>query len=206
MAFAALFAATAVPLIFLYLVHTLDLYGTGSSRAIALSFAWGAFSVLIAFAVYHLVQVRLGLIQGTPLVLYIAPALEETLKALVLLYLVRRSTFTYFVDGAIYGFAAGIGFAVFENVVYVYQNLDTGLGTALGRVLSTNLMHASAGAIVGIALGLARFRRFRRRALLLLVGLFLATLLHAAFNRLVMETGQRRLFFYAMGIGLSGAA
>ena len=206
MAIAALLIATAIPLLFLYLIHTLDLYGTGSSRAIILSFCWGAVSVFIAFAVYQPVHDRLGLFDDVSLLVYFAPFLEETLKTLILLYLVRRPTFTYFVDGAVYGFAVGIGFAVFENYLYVIQNLDMGMGAALGRVLSTNLMHASAGAIVGIALGLSRFRRFSRRAFFLLVGLLLAVLFHAGFNNLLINAGVQSLFLYAAGIGTSGVA
>lgn len=203
MAFAALLTATAVPLLFLLLVRALDLYGTGSPRAVALAFTWGALTVFIASAIYLFLPRWTGVLPG-PLVM--APLLEETLKALALLYLVRRPTFTYFVDGAVYGFAVGIGFAVFENYLYIYQNLDAGFGTALGRVLSTNLMHAGAGTIVGVALGLSRFQRFSGRALYLFSGLFLAVLLHAAFNRLVTQNGGSAPFLYAMGVGLSGLA
>lgn len=203
MAIAALLIATAIPLLFLYLIRTLDLYGTGSPRAILFSFTWGALSVVLASTLYRLSPYRLD---AAPLAPYAAPLLEETLKALILLYLVRRPNFTYFVDGAIYGFAVGIGFAVFENYLYILQNLDAGLGTALGRVLSTNLMHASAGAIVGIALGLSRFQRFSGRLFHLLSGLLLAFLLHAAFNRLVTEPDEGQLFLYATGVGLSGLA
>ena len=69
----------------------------------------------------------------------------------------RRPKFTYFVDGAIYGFAIGIGFAVFENYEYIAGS-SAALNTAIGRVISTNLIHATASAIIGIAFGLARFQ------------------------------------------------
>lgn len=206
MAYAPLFTATAVPLLFLYLIHTLDLYGTGSLRAIAFSFSWGAASVLIALVIYRLAHDRFGLLGEETLVRYAAPVAEETIKALALIYLIRRPTFTYFIDGAIYGFATGVGFAVFENYLYIFQNLDIGLGTALGRVLSTNLMHASAGAMVGISLGVSRFRRFHGRALFLSGGLSLAILLHAVFNQLVARSAASQLFLFAVGIGLCGVA
>lgn len=207
----ALLTATAVPFLFLYLVRSLDLYGTGSPRAIALSFSWGAASVFIVLLGYRLIRdplplLPMPLLDETSVMLFVAPVLEETVKALVLLYLIRRPTFTYFVDGAVYGFAAGIGFAVLENYLYIFQSVEIGLGTALGRVISTNLMHASAGAVVGIALGFSRFRRFRGRAFYLLAGLSLAILLHAAFNRLIAASGESQLFLYAVGVGLCGVA
>ncbi|MBK9207159.1 MAG: PrsW family intramembrane metalloprotease [Anaerolineales bacterium] len=37
-----------------------------------------------------------------------APILEEILKSLILIYLVKRAEFNYVVDGAIYGFGAGL--------------------------------------------------------------------------------------------------
>ena len=127
MAYAALFIATTVPLLFLFLIHTLDLYGTGSRRALLLSFAWGALSVFIAVATYRLLQARLAFLDEDALAFFIAPILEELVKALVLIYLIRRPTFTYFVDGAIYGFAAGIGFAVFIPAISLCQ-ISFGLG------------------------------------------------------------------------------
>ena len=202
----ALLIATAAPLVVLYLVLALDLYATGSPRAIALAFSWGAASVFIALCAYRLIRQGVGDLGEAPLFLYIAPILEETLKALVLLYLIRRPTFTYFVDGAVYGFAVGIGFAVFENYLYIFQNIGIESGAALGRVLSTNLMHAGAGAIVGISLGVSRFRRFHRRVFYVIAGLLLAILLHAAFNRLVLESGARPLFLYAVAVGLCSVA
>lgn len=200
---AAALVATALPLLVLLLVHALDLYGTGSRRAILFSLLWGALSVLIAAAIYASAPARLT---HSPAMDYLVPVLEETLKALALIYLVRRPTFTYFVDGALYGFAVGIGFAVAENYLYIFPEIDASLATALGRVLSTNMMHASAGAIVGIALGLSRFQPFGQRIAHLLSGLFLAILLHAAFNRLVSLSDSGVLFLYAAGVGFLGLA
>jgi RsiW-degrading membrane proteinase PrsW (M82 family) len=198
MVIVAVLLATAIPLLFLYAVHTLDLYGSGSARAILLSFFWG----LPAVAVAAFLSTRLSPGRAVLAV----PLLEELLKALVLLYLVRRPSFTYFVDGAVYGFAVGIGFAIFENLLYLYQHPATGLSTAAGRVLSTNLMHAGTSAVVGVALGLARFQRFSRRALFLGAGLTLAVLFHAGFNRLVTAGGGPLLPLYAVLAGLGALA
>lgn len=48
MAIMALVIATLVPLVVLYIVYTLDLYGTGAFRNIALAFVWGGISVALA--------------------------------------------------------------------------------------------------------------------------------------------------------------
>jgi hypothetical protein len=136
---------------------------------------------------------------------FVAPIVEEILKAMILIYLVRRENFTYFVDGAIYGFAVGIGFAVFENYFYLSQDEAQALSTAIGRVLSTNLMHATASAVVGTALGFSRFQRFQGRAVLLISGLVAAMLFHMGFNNITQsDFGATALLLYAAGIGFGG--
>jgi hypothetical protein len=135
-----------------------------------------------------------------------APVAEEILKALILLYLIRRPNFTYFVDGAIYGFAAGIGFAVFENYEYVLTSGTEALGVAISRVLSTNLMHASASAMVGVAFGLSRFQRgWQRTALIILGGWLIAMLEHIIFNNMVTRLeGNSLLLIYSTVLGMGG--
>ena len=101
--------ATAVPLCFLYLVRRLDLYASGSFQAIVLSFLWGGMAFVLSFFINNAV---LAYVSYTTLVVFTAPIVEEILKSLILVYHVQQSDFTYFVDGAIYGFAAGTAFAV----------------------------------------------------------------------------------------------
>ncbi|MFZ0544268.1 MAG: PrsW family glutamic-type intramembrane protease [Candidatus Promineifilaceae bacterium] len=199
----AIAVATAVPLIVLYLIYTRDLYGTGSFNRIALCFGWGGLMVGAAYLANNILYRQIGSFDTT--VRFVAPVVEEILKAAVLLYLVRRENFTYFVDGAIYGFAVGIGFAVFENYLYLSQSQNQALIIALGRVLSTNLMHATASGVVGSALGFARFRRFRGRAFFLVVGLITAIAFHIGFNNITQSNvGGIWLLLYAILIGFGG--
>jgi RsiW-degrading membrane proteinase PrsW (M82 family) len=199
----AIAVATAVPLIVLYIIFTLDLYGTGDFKNIALCFVWGGLMVGVAYVANTDLYDRIG--DYDTMVRFVAPVVEEILKAAVLLYLVRRENFTYFVDGAIYGFAVGVGFAVFENYFYLYLDEAEALSTAIGRVLSTNLMHATASAVVGSALGFARFQRFQGRAFLLLAGLATAVLFHIGFNNITQsDLGQNLLLVYAAVIGFGG--
>src|SRR3972149_6820890 len=110
----ALAVAALIPLGFLYVVKTFDFYQTGSARFIVISGMWGI-AAYVLIARINPALIDYGVFSKEALVRYAAPVLEEMLKGLVLLYLVRRPNFNYFLDGAIYGFAAGIGFAIFEN-------------------------------------------------------------------------------------------
>jgi RsiW-degrading membrane proteinase PrsW (M82 family) len=199
----ALIVATAIPLIFLYILYSLDLYKTGAFGYIVLCFLWGGLAFLGAYLINPLV-VDTGLLSWDAMVRFSAPIVEEILKALILIYLVRRTNFTYFVDGAIYGFSVGIGFAIFENYQYLLGS-STALNLAISRVISTNLMHASASAMVGIALGLSRFQRSSGRVLLLIAGWLCAMSVHVAFNNLVTRVSSGYLLLFAAAVGFLGA-
>lgn len=200
----ALLIATIVPLIFLYVIYKLDLYGTGSFRIVLVCFAWGMAAFALAYYI-NTAFVNAGLITWDTVKRYFAPVAEEILKALILIYLVKRPNFTYFVDGAIYGFSIGVGFAIVENYSYVLGGTTSMLGVAIGRVLSTNLMHASASALIGIAVGYARFQRSWRLLLSLLVGVLFALALHLGFNNLVTRVSSGLLLLYAAAVGFGSA-
>jgi RsiW-degrading membrane proteinase PrsW (M82 family) len=199
----ALAIATFIPIIILFVIYTQDLYKTGTFRFVVLSFLWGT----VAFAIVAFINRMLignNIFERLTVLQFIAPFEEEILKGLILIYLIRRPQFTYFVDGAIYGFAVGIGFAVVENYDYILETTSGALDVAIGRVISTNLIHATGSAIVGIAAGLARFSRGSGRILRVIAGLILAILLHTGFNNLVTRVESGWLLIYAAVVGIAG--
>jgi protease PrsW len=197
--------ATIIPLVFLYVIYTLDLYKTGTFRYVLMCFVWGVICVVLAGWINTNIFYNRGLASREAIIILIAPIIEEILKASILIYLVRRPNFTYFVDGAIYGFAVGIGFAVAENFYYLSFYPDTGLGVAIGRVLSTNLMHATTTALVGVALGLARYKRSLGHFMILIIGLIIAISFHSIFNYLSTQASQGMSLIYATVLGFAGA-
>lgn len=203
-AWTALLIAALLPTLALGLIYRLDLYKTGTFRFVLLAFGWGGIAYLLAARINPFLLAR-GWVGYLDMVRYTAPVLEEALKALVLIWLVRRPSFTYFVDGAIYGFAAGIGFAILENFEYVLASPGAELLQAVSRVISTNLIHATGSAVIGIALGLARFERRPRKAATLGIGVLGAILLHVGYNNLVTRVGGMIVLLYAAAAGLGGA-
>lgn len=80
---------------------------------------------------------------------------EETFKLLVVWrFSARRKAFDEPMDGIVYGVVASLGFATLENVLYVSSG---GLHLALLRALTAVPGHAFLGAIMGAAVGRARF-------------------------------------------------
>lgn len=201
----ALLIAILIPALVLYWMRTLDLYRTGEFRLLLACFGGG----LLGFGLAYWVNRNLilnGVVSSLNVVRFSAPIAEEILKALILFLVVRSRRFTYFVDGALYGFAAGVGFAIVENIEYILGSPGAALGIAVTRVLSTNLMHASATAVIGVSFGLARFERGGRRALLVLGGFALAMVLHMLFNNLVTRLSSPLiLLLCAVAIGMGGA-
>ena len=196
-----LILALTIPFIFLAIIYKLDFYQTGQFQSVLLSLGWGLVAYLLAvFTNRSLVDA--GIADWDAIVRYAAPVLEEIFKGLFLLFLVRRPQFTYSVDGAIYGFAAGIGFAVIENYEYVTGNPTLALAISLQRIFSTNLIHASSSAMIGIALGLFRLEVSRSRWLILITGVFLAIGQHMFFNNMITNGTY---LFVAIGAGILGA-
>src|SRR5579864_2849687 len=99
----AFLVAIAIPIGAVYLIFTLDLFGTGKRSTILISLGWGA---LGAFTLaYILNSTILSYISYETAETFVGPIVEEILKASMLVYLITRPTFHYAVDGAVYGFA-----------------------------------------------------------------------------------------------------
>jgi RsiW-degrading membrane proteinase PrsW (M82 family) len=162
----------------------LDSYKLVRLRAVLGVVACGALAATLAYASSSAFLDRWA-VPFTTYSRYFAPAIEEVLKALIIVALVRFHRVGFLVDAAIFGFAAGAGFALAENLHYLRAVPDATLGTWLVRGFGTALMHGSATAIFGV-MGVASIERSTgsvSRAFL--PGLALAIGLHALFNQLI---------------------
>jgi RsiW-degrading membrane proteinase PrsW (M82 family)/CRP-like cAMP-binding protein len=196
--------AIGIPIFTVYLFIALDVFGTGKISTILWCMGWGAAG---AFGLAYMLNTALldeGLGYET-LTRFVAPILEESLKSLILIYLVQHPRFRYIVDGAVYGIAVGIGFGLSENVlIYIPSAGDAALGAAITRTLSTALMHATASGVIGISLGRWRRATGNSRITTLVLGWALAIGLHMFYNNLVGKLSGMTLLLVAVGIGLGG--
>ena len=194
-----LILASLLPLLFLWIIRRFDFYQIGQYHLILISLGWGFFAYLFASLTNTTIEIS-GMVARETIERFIAPVLEEILKSLILLYLIRLPKFTYSVDGALYGFAAGIGFAIIEN--FEYAITDPSVPIVILRILSANLVHASSSAIIGIAIGVFHLRRTRSRWLVLAVSILLAVGQHMFFNIMI---GYVTSPVIAVGIGILSA-
>jgi len=113
---------------------------------------------------------------------YISPLVEEALKGIILVYLIRQHRIGFPVDAAIFGFAAGTGFAMIENLYYLGVMRDAHFAVWVVRGFGTAIMHGGATAIFGIVAHTLSEERQSTGPGVLLPGFILAALTHSAFN------------------------
>ena len=181
----AILIASVVPLAFLYLIKWLNFFETHRVRLILLALAWGAFALQLSYLVSH----PMGLVLGRTFVAtHTAPVVEEIFKSLVLLYLVRRADTASFVDGAVYGFASGIGFAIAENMLYLSRvDAVTGLDLSVIRAFVSAMGHGSSTAMVGMALAGFPLGRINHPLVRWVIGLAVAIAFHTTFNNVAFH-------------------
>ena len=81
----------------------------------------------------------------------VAALVEESFKFLFLYRFTFKSPeFNYRFDGVVYAVFVSMGFAILENILYVFQG---GLGVAVTRALLALPLHAACGVYMGIAYG-----------------------------------------------------
>mgnify|MGYP001821206346 CR=1 FL=1 len=113
---------------------------------------------------------------------YLAPVIEEILKGLIVVALIRFHRVGFPVDAAIFGFAAGTGFAIVENIYYLSVLADAHIAVWIVRGLGTAIMHGGATAIFAIIAHTLTEQRGAIGLKTLAPGFAIAILIHSAFN------------------------
>jgi protease PrsW len=195
----------------------LDRYEPEPTHYLILCFSWGAF---VATGLALLVNTGAAEVLGMPeslVAVLVAPVVEETGKAgfPLLLLLFRRRQLSGITDAIVYCGLSATGFAMVENILYLgghgYRaGLDefgpaTGLFTLIllfvVRILMSGFAHPLFTSATGVGIGLsARSSRTAVRVFAPLGGLFVAMLLHGAWNLMaVLSSTQTQPLFFLYG-------
>lgn len=168
-------------LLFLGLLVLLDSFKLVPLRSVLTALVVGA-ATAVAGGFLHRWLLDAGLVDPAPLARYLAPVVEEALKAVWIVVLLRRGRIGFLVDAAILGFAVGAGFALVENLDYLRALAGSGMVLWLVRGLGTAMLHGATTAIVAIlAKGLAD-RHPGHTLPALLPGYLAAVAIHSAYN------------------------
>lgn len=180
--------AISVLPVFLFLVALvlLDSYKLIPLRAILLAVAAGCAAAAAGYAVNSWLQPALGLDLAS-FSKFVAPVVEELLKSVYVVWLIRRSRVGFVADAATYGFAVGTGFALVENILLLQSHASPTVWAWIVRGFGTALMHGGTTAIVAMMTRTLQRRATEFRLGLVLPGLAVAMLLHSLYNQFLVS-------------------
>lgn len=173
-------------IIFLGCLFLLDSFKLVKVRLLLVCLGWGLISAGIAYVLNTGLANHFSLDFDT-LSRYVAPAVEEAIKAGMVFFLVARRQIGFMVDAAIYGFAIGTGFALAENSWYYWQlGHDFNTILAIVRGFGTAIMHGGTMAICAIIVieGVQRSSKLLSSAT---TGLLAAMMIHTLFNQFMVN-------------------
>lgn len=214
--FVSLVVAIAPMMAILLFIWWIDRYDREPLKYVFFAFFWGGFGAVILSILGTEVSIKVlgGAIYSphfdTTAVL-VAPAIEELMKGLIVLFFLRLRHFDNMTDGLLYGAASGLGFGMTENFLYFaqYASYAPGyewLNLLFMRSMMTANMHAAASATFGA--GISKLKDGGREALVsVALYYFLAVFLHSTWNFLVTSRSEAHwtlavviLFFYIVFI------
>jgi RsiW-degrading membrane proteinase PrsW (M82 family) len=186
--FAKAIVAFGPALVLLFVFDRLDVFNLIHARTIAQLLAiGGALAALSFFANWRVMD-------GFPIGFgaysrYIAPPIEESLKAAPILVMFVMNRIGFKLDAVIAGFAVGAGFSAIENAWYLSTLSDANLSAWLVRGFGTAIMHGGATALFAVISHEMTERQaesaavhYRFNPLLFAPGLAAAIVVHAVFN------------------------
>lgn len=173
-------------LLFLGALVVIDSYKLVSVRWVLLAVVVGALVAGASYLINVALQPRLAW-EPARYSRYVAPVIEESLKALYLLVLLRWNRVGFVVDAAISGFAVGTGFALVENLYYLTVNPDASLWTWFVRGFGTAVMHGGCTALAAMVPKAVDARDDEVRLAWLLPGVAIAIVLHSFYNHFPLQ-------------------
>jgi RsiW-degrading membrane proteinase PrsW (M82 family) len=169
-------------LAFLALLVLMDSFKLVPLRTVLRSIAAGGLAAVVTFLL-HARALDDGSLDPRLFSMWVAPLSEELLKAAFVAFLIRRERVGFLVDAAVHGFAVGAGFALVENVEYLWALPGAGILLWIARGFGTAVLHGSATAVFAIVSKASADRHPRAGWTVFVPGLLAAAALHAAFNR-----------------------
>ena len=195
-----LLLAIAPPLFLIYLIYKLDKYEKEPFKVCFILFLLGCATFIPIFIVELIAMVTLELtipegsffsytlfggttnIKILVTMIFGVALIEEYFKYLVLTkYAYKQDSFNEPMDGIVYGVIASLGFALVENVMYVFADPGEGIFVGILRMFTAIPGHALMGVIMGYYVGKAKFDNVNSKELMA-KGLTGAIILHSAYN------------------------
>ena len=156
---------------------------------VATTFLIGGVMVFVAM---WLEKIALNNIADSTTQIVVWASIEELLKLIGVSFIIFGNRIIRNpIDYPMYFIATALGFAAFENVLYLIKPLSTnqaivGMLTGNLRFLGSTLLHAISSAMIGSALGLSFYIQSKRLRYFF-TGILCAIVLHSVFNFFIMK-------------------
>lgn len=164
-------------------------------RYIVFTFLAGAAVVAPAF---YLEKMAMGYFTGTTLLIAWA-FIEEFGKFMAAYWAgLRMAAFDEPLDAVMYLITAALGFAAFENALFLLSPGHTLMQLVVTgdlRFIGATLLHTLSSASVGVAIALSFYKRAALRRAAAAAGVILAVFLHTLFNFFILNSGGDATFW-----------
>ncbi|MEI6577316.1 MAG: PrsW family glutamic-type intramembrane protease [Bacteroidota bacterium] len=170
-------------LLFGLLLLLLDSFKLIKTKTLLISSIWGLISAWLSLRI-NVDLIDFSWLKFSDYSRYVAPLLEEFLKMAVFIYLIKKGKVGFMIDGAIYGFAAGALFSVFENITYFMAYEDMNIMVMIIRGFGTALMHGGCTAII-LMFTMGSLNTKHRVFAALAKGTLIAAVIHSGYNQLM---------------------
>ncbi|HRY34091.1 MAG TPA: PrsW family glutamic-type intramembrane protease [Bacteroidales bacterium] len=156
-----------------------------SAKTLLICVAWGILAAYLAERLNLAISGHLNL-TFSDYARYVAPLVEEPLKLMMLLLLIRYGRIGFLIDAAIYGFTVGAVFAVYENITYYNDPGTDNPMVLIIRGFGTSLMHGGCTTL-GAMLLIRTQDTIRIRMLPLIQALLIALFIHSLYNHFIIS-------------------
>lgn len=158
-----------IPLLILLVMFIFGLYTTRNLGWIAICLTWGGVAYSVLQKINGVLLLR-GMEQDT-LVIFLTPIIHQVFVLLCVYFVLYRQKSDNLIEGAVYGWAAGISFATVDMTFSILGAQTPDTNNLLAHSFSTTLVYATAAGITGLVITQFYFRHHSNRIVVLLSGL-----------------------------------
>ncbi len=173
-------------LLFLFCLQMFDSYKLVNLKTVVRLIFLGCLSALAAYLLNINLVAKLGINWAT-YSKYAAPVTEEFLKASFIIYFLYKKRVAFLVDGAIFGFSIGAGFAALENVYYLNSIGEANIIIWILRGFGTAIMHGCATAVYSIIVKYYSDKNDKLNPAAVIIILFVPVVFHGFFNSFIIS-------------------
>ena len=195
----AILIGAGTPILVMLVMYIFGMYTRRNLGWVLLCLVWGAVGYG-ALTLLHPKLLEMGVSQQAISIL-IVPLIQQIFVVVGVFFVVSREKFDNLIDGAVYGFASGLGYAAYENIVSTFPVVEQGIESTILQALSISLVYATASGIIGVVISQFYFRHRARRTMLLLSVLVAGIGYTVLFNLLAANEIGGDFLPVAFGIG-----